>query len=55
MHSAMSVSLSLDPVISSTCSLWFAWDQYEFLTLFCKPDIHTLSNRLLPSYFTTFF
>ncbi|KAI1399282.1 putative integral membrane protein [Hypoxylon fuscum] len=45
----------LVPVISSTCSLWFAWDQYEFLMLFRKPDLQALSNKLLPSYFTTFF
>ncbi|KAL7619781.1 hypothetical protein AAE478_010323 [Parahypoxylon ruwenzoriense] len=47
--------LHLIPVISSTCSLWFAWDQYEFLMLFHKPDLKALSNKLLPSYFTTFF
>ncbi|KAI0898770.1 putative integral membrane protein [Annulohypoxylon nitens] len=47
--------LHLVPVISSICTLWFAWDQYEFMTLFRKPDLHDLSNKLLPSYFTSFF
>ncbi|KAI0382851.1 putative integral membrane protein [Hypomontagnella monticulosa] len=45
----------LIPVISSTCSLWFAWDQYEFLMVFCKPELRSLSNKLLTPYFTTFF
>lgn len=49
------VLIRLVPVISSTCSLWFSWDQYEFLTLFRKPDIRPLSNQILPSYFTSFF
>ncbi|KAI1373406.1 putative integral membrane protein [Hypoxylon crocopeplum] len=47
--------LRVVPVISSTCSLWFGWDQYEFLLLFLKPDIQGHSNQLLPSYFKTFF
>ncbi|KAI1635702.1 putative integral membrane protein [Biscogniauxia mediterranea] len=51
----LSAILPLVPVISTTCSLWFAWDQYEFLTLFRKPDLQPLSNKLLPSYFTSFF
>ncbi|KAI0595291.1 hypothetical protein F4775DRAFT_595385 [Biscogniauxia sp. FL1348] len=51
----LSAILPLVPVVSSTCSLWFAWDQYEFLTLFRKPDLQPLSNKLLPSYFTSFF
>ncbi|KAI1392920.1 putative integral membrane protein [Hypoxylon trugodes] len=47
--------LNVVPVISSTCQLWFGWDQYEFLQLFLKRDIQAQSNQLLPSYFTTFF
>ncbi|KAI1383550.1 putative integral membrane protein [Hypoxylon trugodes] len=52
---AYSTILHFVPVISTTSSLWFAWDQYEFLTLFRKPDLRGLSNELLPSYFTSFF
>ncbi|KAI6085819.1 putative integral membrane protein [Hypoxylon rubiginosum] len=47
--------LRIAPVISSTCQLWFGWDQYEFLQLFLKPDIQGHSNKMLPSYFDTFF
>ncbi|KAI4861086.1 putative integral membrane protein [Hypoxylon rubiginosum] len=47
--------LRIAPVISTTCSLWFGWDQYEFLQLFLKPDIQGHSNEMLPSYFNTFF
>ncbi|KAI2628057.1 putative integral membrane protein [Hypomontagnella submonticulosa] len=47
--------LRVIPVISSTCQLWFGWDQYEFLQLFLKSDIRSHSNQLLPSYFKTFF
>lgn len=47
--------LRLTPLISTTCSLWFAWDQYEFMTLFSKRDLRPLSNQLLPSYFSSFF
>ncbi|KAH9988771.1 putative integral membrane protein [Xylariaceae sp. FL0662B] len=47
--------LGLIPIISTTCSLWYSWDQYEFLTLFRKSDLRPLSNKLLPSYFTSFF
>ncbi|XXH05458.1 hypothetical protein Hte_011885 [Hypoxylon texense] len=47
--------LRIAPAISSTCSLWFGWDQYEFLQLFLKPDIQPHTNKLLPSYFDTLF
>ncbi|KAI1647132.1 putative integral membrane protein [Daldinia loculata] len=47
--------LRITPAISSTCSLWFGWDQYEFLQLFLDPSKRDLVNQLLPSYFSTFF
>ncbi|KAI0178959.1 putative integral membrane protein [Hypoxylon sp. FL1284] len=47
--------LRIAPAISSTCSLWFGWDQYELLQLFLKPDIQAHTNKMLPSYFSTFF
>ncbi|KAI0006692.1 hypothetical protein F4779DRAFT_620344 [Xylariaceae sp. FL0662B] len=46
---------ALVPLVLSTCTLWFAWDQYEFLTLFRKPDLEALNSQLLPSYCTSFF
>ncbi|KAI1769311.1 hypothetical protein GGR53DRAFT_153719 [Hypoxylon sp. FL1150] len=49
------ILLRLIPVISSTSSLWYAWDQYEQMTLFRKTELKTLSNQLLPRYFTSFF
>lgn len=47
--------LYLVPLISSTCSLYFAWDQFFFLRLLLKKDIQTHSNRLQASYWKTFF
>ncbi|KAI1195672.1 hypothetical protein F5X97DRAFT_307367 [Nemania serpens] len=45
----------LVPVISSTSSLWYAWDQYEQMTLFRQAETRSLSNQLLPRYFPAFF
>ncbi|KAI1136027.1 hypothetical protein F5Y05DRAFT_122069 [Hypoxylon sp. FL0543] len=47
--------LYLVPVISSTSALYFAWDQYLFLSIFLKKDIQAPSNRLQSSYWQTFF
>ncbi|KAI1808965.1 hypothetical protein F4811DRAFT_499646 [Daldinia bambusicola] len=47
--------LYLAPVISSTSSLYFAWDQYLFLRIFLKKDIQVHANRLQASYWQTFF
>ncbi|KAI1416808.1 hypothetical protein F5Y13DRAFT_100752 [Hypoxylon sp. FL1857] len=47
--------LYLVPMVSSICSLLLAHDQWFFLRLFDKPDIQSLSNRILPSYFDTLF
>ncbi|KAI1316783.1 hypothetical protein F5Y16DRAFT_414701 [Xylariaceae sp. FL0255] len=41
--------------MSSTSSLWYAWDQYEQMTLFRQNELKPLSNQLLPRYFTAFF
>ncbi|KAI1094734.1 putative integral membrane protein [Rostrohypoxylon terebratum] len=51
----LSAILPLVPVVSSTCSLWFAWDQYEFLTIFHKPGLRQSSSEILTPYFTIFF
>ncbi|KAH8817003.1 hypothetical protein F5884DRAFT_778171 [Xylogone sp. PMI_703] len=47
--------LRIAPLVSSTCSLWFALDQHFFLSIFNKPVHRSKSNDLLPSYFTFFF
>ncbi|KAI1419262.1 hypothetical protein F5Y12DRAFT_720942 [Xylaria sp. FL1777] len=49
------VALRLVPIISSTSTLWYAWDQYEQMTLFRTRELRPLSNQLLPRYFTSFF
>lgn len=49
------IFLRLAPLLSSTCSLWFAWDQNLFLHNFIHPANRPASNRSLPSYFRTFF
>ncbi|KAI0406771.1 hypothetical protein F4802DRAFT_595778 [Xylaria palmicola] len=47
--------LRLVPLISSTASLWYAWDQYEQITLFRKPESRVPANQILPHYFVSFF
>ncbi|KAI1310355.1 hypothetical protein F5Y03DRAFT_345912 [Xylaria venustula] len=51
----VSVLLHLVPVMSSTSSLWYAWDQYEQMALFRMSELRGLSNQLLPKYFPSFF
>ncbi|RYP41489.1 hypothetical protein DL767_000994 [Monosporascus sp. MG133] len=46
--------LYLVPIISSTCSLYFAWDQWFFMRIFLKKDIRAPADRLLTSYWQTF-
>lgn len=47
--------LRVSPLLTSTCSLWFAWDQHFFLHIFNRPEHRAKSNELLPSYFRIFF
>ncbi|PKY00806.1 hypothetical protein P168DRAFT_293212 [Aspergillus campestris IBT 28561] len=49
------IALRLAPLVSSTCSLWFAWDQNIFFGNFIHPANRTASDRILPTYFQTFF
>ncbi|GIC86273.1 uncharacterized protein Aud_002641 [Aspergillus udagawae] len=49
------IALRLAPLVSATCSLWFAWDQNIFLRNFVHPANRTASDRSLPTYFRTFF
>lgn len=43
------------PLVTSTCSLWYSFDQDFFLNIFLHPDHRSRSNDLLPSYFRVFF
>ncbi|RAH58802.1 hypothetical protein BO85DRAFT_448798 [Aspergillus piperis CBS 112811] len=43
------------PLISSTCTLWFAFDQDLVLNVFLHPDHRPRSNEILPSYFRVLF
>ncbi|KAM5342386.1 hypothetical protein ACJ41O_013352 [Fusarium nematophilum] len=44
------------PLVSSTCTLWYAWDQDFFLKIFTRPPVdHRRANEMLPSYITGFF
>lgn len=47
--------LRASPLITSTCSLWYAWDEQFFLSIFTRPENEFESSALLPSYFNTFF
>ncbi|KAH7268275.1 hypothetical protein B0J15DRAFT_486519 [Fusarium solani] len=49
------VALRAAPLISTTCSLLYAWDQHFFLGLLNRPENRATSKPLLQSYFTTFF
>ncbi|GAW13745.1 hypothetical protein ANO14919_031340 [Xylariales sp. No.14919] len=49
------VFVRLVPIMTTTSSLWYAWDQYEQITLFRHAELRSLSNQLLPRYFTSFF
>ncbi|ORY13673.1 hypothetical protein BCR34DRAFT_599644 [Clohesyomyces aquaticus] len=49
------VLLRVSPLLTSTCSLWYAWDQHFFLSIFLSPTHLAQSNDILPSYFRVFF
>lgn len=40
--------LRLTPLISSTCTLWFAWDQRVMYSTFTHPDLRNESSAILP-------
>ncbi|KAF1808601.1 hypothetical protein P152DRAFT_424484 [Eremomyces bilateralis CBS 781.70] len=48
-------ALLVAPLISTSCSLWFAADQHFFLQIFTRPECRERSNVLLPDYFRAFF
>lgn len=49
------VGLRALPLVSSTCTLLFGWDQTFFLGLLNRPETRQASKPLLPSYFARFF
>ncbi|CRG86504.1 hypothetical protein PISL3812_03510 [Talaromyces islandicus] len=48
-------ALAVTPLVSSTCTLLFAWDQDFFLRLLNIPENRSKSNAILPAYFKLFF
>jgi len=48
-------ALAVAPLLSSTCTVFYAWDQHFFLRLFNTPQNRPKSNAILPSYFDAFF
>lgn len=52
----VAVALGATPLVSSTCSMLFAWDQQFFLSMLNRPAARRASSRpLLQPYFTEFF
>ncbi|WYZ44818.1 hypothetical protein EsH8_VIII_000134 [Colletotrichum jinshuiense] len=50
------VALRAGPLVSSTCTLLYAWDQHFFLSIFNKDEeTRKKSAPLLKSYYTAFF
>lgn len=49
------VALTAAPLISSTCTLLFAWDQTFFLSLLNQPQHRTKTRPMLRGYFESFF
>ncbi|KAI1505230.1 hypothetical protein F5X99DRAFT_368772 [Biscogniauxia marginata] len=49
------VALRAAPLVSSTCTLLFAWDQHLFLGILNRPETRTHSKPMLPAYFKKFF
>ena len=49
------VALRAAPLISSTCTLLYAWDQHLFLTNFNLAETRKLSTPLVSPYFKAFF
>ncbi|KAF9881414.1 hypothetical protein CkaCkLH20_00560 [Colletotrichum karsti] len=49
------VALRAAPLISSTCTLLYAWDQHFFLNVFNAPEVRPKSKTVVQSYFRTFF
>ncbi|GAB0133899.1 hypothetical protein EsDP_00002293 [Epichloe bromicola] len=48
-------ALLLAPLVSSSCSLVFAWDQHVFLSNFTHPELSGRGNAILPTYWRVMF
>lgn len=46
--------LAIAPLVSSTCTLWYAFDQHHFLTIFTTHSEDKF-EKVIPDYFTQFF
>lgn len=49
------VALRATPLVSTTCTLLFAYEQHFFLSLFNRPQTRSKTRRFLTAYFTMFF
>ncbi|KAH8697953.1 putative integral membrane protein [Talaromyces proteolyticus] len=47
-------ALAVAPLISSSCTLWFAWDQTLFLRIFNHDENRSKSNEILSGYWKAF-
>ncbi|QGA16182.1 hypothetical protein EYB26_003849 [Talaromyces marneffei] len=47
-------ALVVAPLISSTCTLWYAFDQHHFLSIFTTHSDREI-DKFIPDYFTQFF
>jgi hypothetical protein len=48
-------TLLLAPLLSSTCSLLFAWDQHIFMHILTHPELSDRCNAILPTYWRVLF
>jgi hypothetical protein len=48
-------ALAVAPLVSSTCTLWYAFDQHHFLTVFNSLANRPKADAILPTYFKDFF
>ncbi|KAF3397618.1 hypothetical protein DPV78_008357 [Talaromyces pinophilus] len=48
-------ALAVAPLVSSTCTLWYSFDQHHFLRVFNSPTNRPKSDSILPTYFKEFF
>ncbi|DAA73159.1 TPA_exp: hypothetical protein A8136_5084 [Trichophyton benhamiae CBS 112371] len=54
-HNAPRMLMRIAPLVTSTCSLWYSFDQDFLMGVFLNPNHRAQSNSLLPSSFRSFF
>ncbi|KAM0331710.1 hypothetical protein ACHAQA_003389 [Verticillium albo-atrum] len=47
--------LRVAPLVASSFSVWYSWDQYMFLNIFLRAEHRQQANAILPTYFSAFF